>query len=134
MNVHLILWGHRWGSFLGYHGTSGLVHDDRLVSRTRANYWSTLGLSHTVHQLLALGIAGSTTIDNNVLGVARSATEEIHDDDAVAGVSLYERVSGHPNLPYLRETGESCHFRRVHEVVIAEIQALQGKETFDTSE
>jgi hypothetical protein len=119
---------------LNYDHTGGLVDYGRLVCRTRAHHWSTLGLSDTVHQLLSLGIAGSTAIDNNVLSIARGATEEIHDDDAVVGVRLYERVSRHPNLPYFRETGESRHFRRVHEVVVAEIQALQGKKAFDAGE
>jgi hypothetical protein len=131
MKVHIILWGNRWGSLLDNDSTDGLVDYDRLICRTRAHDWGALGLGNTVHQLFSLGIARSTTINNNVLGVARSATEEIHDDDTIVGVSLYERVSRHPNLPYFRETGESCHFRRVHDVVVAEIQALQGEKAFD---
>jgi hypothetical protein len=84
--------------------------------------------------LLALGVARSTAINNDVLGISRSATEKIHDHYTVIGVGLDERVAGHPDLPYLRETGQARHFRRVHEVVVPKVQPLQRQESLNASQ
>lgn len=105
--------------------SSGLLHEGRFICLSAAHNRCSLRLCDSLNELLPLSVPRPSAINDDILGITRSPTEEVHDYNSISRVSVDKRITRHPNLPYLRETCESRNLCRVRQVVVPKIQSFQ---------
>jgi hypothetical protein len=105
--------------FVDFHGR------ETIILWRWLHHWDVRLLCNPLHQLPTFTITGTICVDEDIFRIAGCVPEQVEDGDSVIAVRLREGVTGHPDLPNIRNASQSGQFRWIRHLVIPQIQSLK---------